>query len=108
MLIQNDLGEFVDQYDPNPDEMRARNYAGLRALKPSDCREEEPTRKPPSKWAGMGTERTCPICGETFGARSKQHKYCSPECARQGKAVIRRRSYEKKLYEKAKAERRDR
>ena len=36
MLVMNEMGEFVDTFDPNPDEMRMKAYASLRRLSPKD------------------------------------------------------------------------
>jgi len=75
VLIQNDLGEFVDQYDPNPDEMRARNYAGLIALDPRNLKSEAPK----SRVNGARYVGTCPVCGRRIESAFRR-KYCSNVC----------------------------
>lgn len=36
--------------------------------------------------AWIGERRTCPVCGTSFAARTKNQRYCKPECNTKAKA----------------------
>lgn len=85
-LYVNELGEFVEPYEPPP----------LLKLKPCDtaklrrsAREQERDRRHgphgkqerPANYAGEAGERAaCPVCGAGFVRKTTRHRYCSKAC----------------------------
>ena len=89
-LYQNELGEFVDYFDPYQTD-RKKIYANCRVRKGERIEiRQEPDRD--------GTEKPlkrkqCPECGRKFLTSENAKKFCSKECRIDAYNTRRRRLY---------------
>lgn len=65
----NEMGEFVDPYEPRPCLKLGRNTGG----KPKAAAR-------PRERKVFGAPVRCPECGREFKPRTSRHKFCSRKC----------------------------
>lgn len=82
-LIQNNLGEFIDDFDPYETD-RKKIYANCHVDTKYEPSYYEPKEREPRKYKPRKRKEqraiTCPHCGKLFHAEANSRRYCSIKC----------------------------